>query len=421
MNTYLVGGAVRDLQLGLPVYDRDWVVVGASISEMLDKGYQQVGKDFPVFLHPKTKEEYALARTERKSGPGYSGFECISDPNITLEQDLLRRDLTINAMAHDHQQQLIDPYHGLSDIQNKKLRHVSQAFTEDPLRVLRVARFAARFYHLGFSIADETLLLMQQISSNGELTSISPERIWVETEKALKTEHPHIYFSVLKECGALQLLFPEIAQLFGVPQTEQHHPEIDTGIHTLMVLEQASLKSNDTTVRFAALVHDLGKGITPKSEWPRHIQHETRGKALVKALCQRLRAPKHYTELALLVCEYHLHSHRAYDLKPATIAKLFKSLDLYRRPERLTPFLLSCEADSRGRKGFEQRAYPQADYLQRCFQASVNITAKDLKQQDLSGAEIGLAIEQQRIQAIKAIKLQVTHPSSHTSNQTSHD
>lgn len=404
---YLVGGAVRDAQLGLPVYDKDWVVVGSTPEQMLALGFEQVGKDFPVFLHPKTKEEHALARTERKKGSGYTGFECFSDVSVSLEQDLKRRDLTINAIAEDETGLLIDPYDGLEDIRTKTLRHVSSAFTEDPLRILRVARFAARFAEQGFTIAKETQQLMQTMSTGGELKSISAERVWVETEKALNTQHPDVYFQVLKDCGALSALFPEIDQLFGVPQTAKHHPEIDCGIHTLMVLQQACLLTTDITVRFSALTHDLGKALTPENEWPRHIKHETLGIKKVKQLCKRLRVPNDIRDLAVLVCEYHLHVHKAFELKPSTLVKLFQSLDLYRRPERLQPFLQACEADARGRLGFEQRDYPQKEYLQQCFTAVKNISIKDIDSTHLTGPEIGQALKQKRIQTLKQLKQQL--------------
>jgi tRNA nucleotidyltransferase (CCA-adding enzyme) len=404
METYLVGGAVRDKLLNLPVHERDWVVVGATAKMMTDAGYQQVGKDFPVFLHPENKEEFALARIERKIGKGYTGFECVSNPNVTLEDDLLRRDLTINAIAEKEDGTLIDPYGGVDDIREKLLRHVSPAFNEDPLRVLRVARFAARFHHLGFRIADETFNLMQTMSASGELNDLVAERIWKETEKALGTESPHMFFKILHECGALKVLFKEIDVLFGIPQTATYHPEIDTGIHTLMVLEQAAKLSNDITVRFAALVHDLGKGITPSSEWPRHIQHESRGKPLVKQLCQRLKVPNNCLELGLLACEHHLNCHRAFELRPITIQKMFRALDLYRRPERLEPFLLACHADACGRLGFEENPYPQSDYLKACFSAATAISSKDITPAGLTGKELGQLIEEKRIAAIGEVK-----------------
>ncbi len=407
MKTYLVGGAVRDRLLGIPgheVSERDWVVTGGSSEAMLAAGFRQVGRDFPVFLHPKTHEEHALARTERKSGKGYTGFTCHSDPSITLEEDLLRRDLTINAIAEDEHGELVDPFNGLQDLGQRILRHVSPAFVEDPLRVLRVARFAARFHHLGFSIADETLLLMQQLSVGDELLHLAPERIWKETEKALSTDSPQRYFQALHQCGALRKLFPEIHALFGVPQTEKHHPEIDTGIHTLMVLEQAARLTPDIPTRFAALVHDLGKALTPPNEWPRHIAHEQRGIAPVKTLCRRIRVPRQMEDLAVLVCEFHLHVHRALEMKASTIQKLFESLDLYRRPERLEPFLLACEADSRGRKGLENREYPQPAYLRDCFAAASSINANSLHQGNLTGKAIGMAITEERVRAISKVR-----------------
>lgn len=407
MKTYLVGGAVRNRLLNLPVNERDWVVVGATVEEMEQLGYTAVGKEFPVFLHPKTREEYALARKERKTGHGYTGFECISDSSITLEEDLLRRDLTINAIAQDKDGRLIDPYGGMADIENKLLRHVSDAFKEDPLRVLRVARFAASLAHLGFTIADETLELMQQMAEEGELEHLVAERVWLETEKALLSSSPQVYFQVLKDCGALQVLFPEVDALFGVPQTATYHPEIDTGIHTLMVIEQAAILSDDIAVRFAALTHDLGKALTPKNQWPKHHQHERRGLAPLRQLCQRLKVPKELQQLALLVCEFHLLSHRAKELRPATVMKLFQRLDVWRRPERLQQFLLACEADSRGRLGFEQREYPQAAYFTALYRAAKTITIDSIDAEGLNGAQIGRALQQAKTEAVAAKRAQL--------------
>ncbi|CAA0120656.1 Multifunctional CCA protein [BD1-7 clade bacterium] len=404
METYLVGGAVRDKALGLDIKDSDWIVVGATPQAMIDQGYQAVGKDFPVFLHPKTKEEYALARIERKMGIGYTGFDCYFQPDVTLEQDLERRDLTINAMAESSDGELFDPYNGMQDLTQRKLRHVSKAFAEDPLRILRVARFAARFHHLGFSVAKETQTLMQTMSTEEELLAISPERIWRETEKALSTANPDIYIQVLRDCGALKILFPEIDAMFGVPQTETHHPEIDTGIHTLMVLQQASRLTDNIDIRFAALVHDLGKGITPANLLPKHHGHENTGKPLVKALCQRLKVPKKAQQLAEVVCENHLLSHRLFELRPATIHKLLKKLDAFRNPERVDAFLMACEADSRGRLGFEERPYPQANYLRACFAACHSIDARQLQQQGFEGKALGEAIERERSRAIGEVK-----------------
>ncbi|KAA0646420.1 fused tRNA nucleotidyltransferase/2',3'-cyclic phosphodiesterase/2' nucleotidase/phosphatase Cca, partial [Escherichia coli] len=353
MKIYLVGGAVRDALLGLPVKDRDWVVVGSTPQEMLDAGYQQVGRDFPVFLHPQTHEEYALARTERKSGSGYTGFTCYAAPDVTLEDDLKRRDLTINALAQDDNGEIIDPYNGLGDLQNRLLRHVSPAFGEDPLRVLRVARFAARYAHLGFRIADETLALMREMTHAGELEHLTPERVWKETESALTTRNPQVFFQVLRDCGALRVLFPEIDALFDVPAPAKWHPEIDTGIHTLMTLSMAAMLSPQVDVRFATLCHDLGKGLTPPELWPRHHGHGPAGVKLVEQLCQRLRVPNEIRDLARLVAEFHDLIHTFPMLNPKTIVKLFDSIDAWRKPQRVEQLALTSEADVRGRTGFE--------------------------------------------------------------------
>ncbi|MEJ2509473.1 MAG: multifunctional CCA addition/repair protein, partial [Gammaproteobacteria bacterium] len=363
MDIYLVGGSVRDKHLGLPVADRDWVVVGATAEDMLRAGYRQVGRDFPVFLHPQTGEEYALARTERKTAPGYTGFNVHAAPDVTLEQDLQRRDLTINAMAETPEGELIDPYHGMSDLQARVLRHVSPAFVEDPVRILRVARFAARLVPLGFGIAEETLALMREMVANGEVDALVPERVWAELVRALGESRPSRFFEVLRECGALARLLPEVDRLFGVPQPEQHHPEIDTGVHVMMVVDQAARLSPEPAVRFAALVHDLGKGITPREQWPRHVEHEARGVPLVEALCERYKVPNDFRDLAVLVTRYHLHYHRAAELRPGTLLDLFQSLDAFRRPERFEQFLLACEADARGRPGYEERDFDQPKIL----------------------------------------------------------
>ena len=408
MEIYLVGGAVRDQLLNRPVKDRDWVVVGATPQQMLDLGYKQVGADFPVFLHPKTQEEYALARTERKQGHGYQGFSVAFGPEITLEEDLLRRDLTINAMAQDAKGNLVDPYNGQQDLSNRVLRHVSDAFIEDPLRVLRVARFAARYAELGFTVADETLALMRSITDSGELAHLTAERVWQETERAILENQPSTYFNVLRACGALAAVFPEIDALFGVPQPEQHHPEVDTGVHSLMCLQQAvklsAQRASTGEIRFATLLHDLGKALTPKEEWPRHIRHETTGLKPIMALCDRLRAPNRYRELALKTCEFHTHVHRALELKPATVWKLFRALDALRKPDRFEDFLLCCIADSRGRTGFENGAYPQADYLRTLLTAANQVSPKALVEQGLTGAALGEAIEHARIAAISQAK-----------------
>lgn len=404
MEIYLVGGYVRDQLLGLETKDRDWVVVGATADELLKQDYRQVGKDFPVFLHPKTNEEYALARTERKTAAGYAGFSFHAAANVTLEEDLIRRDLTINAIAQDSDGKLIDPFNGQADIEAKILRHVSPAFIEDPVRILRLARFAARFADLDFTISQDTQQLMSDMVTNGEIDSLVPERVWQETMRALNEKTPARYFEVLRDCGALKKLFPEIDRLWGVPQTEKYHPEIDTGIHTMMVLTQAAKLSNDPKVRFAALVHDLGKGTTEKSKWPKHIAHETRGVPLVKSLCDRYKIPNDYRELALIVTEYHLHYHRAEELKDSTFLKTLESIDAFRRPERFKLFLLACEADSRGRTGFEDDDFTQPGIYRKVFNAANNINAKELVQKGLKGKEIKEELHKQRIQAIKKIR-----------------
>ena len=404
MEIYLVGGAGRDELLGYPVAERDWVVVGARPEYLLDQGYQQVGKDFPVFLHPESKDEYALARTERKSGHGYTGFAVHCDPAVTLEEDLLRRDLTVNAMARDGVGNIIDPYGGQADLAARILRHVSGAFVEDPLRVLRTARFAARYAHLDFAVAPETIALMADIVSQGELTHLPAERIWVEMERALGERNPEVFIQVLRDCGALEKLLPEVEDLFGVPQTAAHHPEVDTGVHTLMALQQAAKLSADTDVRFAVLIHDLGKGTTPEAEWPRHIAHEQRGLKLVKAACTRLKAPNRHRELALQVCEYHTHCHRALELRGTTILKLFNATGALRRPERFEAFLLACEADSRGRLGFEDRDYPQTDYLRRALAIAREVTAAEFAGQGLEGKALGEAINAERIRRLEELR-----------------
>lgn len=398
MKIYLVGGAVRDKLLGLPVKDKDYVVVGATPEEMLARGFKMVGNDFPVFLHPQTKCEYALARTERKVAPGYKGFVVHARPDVTLEQDLERRDLTINAMAESDTGELIDPFGGARDLRQGILRHVSPAFAEDPLRVLRVARFAARF---GFRVADETLALMRDLVDRGEMETLVPERVWSELERALAENMPWRFIEVLRDCGANGRLFPEIEALFGVPQPPKYHPEIDTGVHTLLVLRQATALSTDTQVRFAALVHDLGKGATPRDQWPKHIAHDRRGVPLVQALCARLRAPHGYRDLAVRVAQYHLIAHLAQALRPSTVLRLLEGLDAFRRPERVEPFLLACTADMRGRQGRENEAYPQADILRRAFAAARAVDARTALDQGLVGEALGAEIRRQRIEAIR--------------------
>lgn len=403
MQIYLVGGAVRDELLSYPFQDRDYVVVGSTIEDMLEKGFTPVGKDFPVFLHPSTKAEYALARTERKTGLGYKGFDIYASPDVTLEQDLQRRDLTINAMAKDDSG-LVDPYGGQADLDAKVLRHVSPHFQEDPLRVLRVARFAARYAHLGFTIAVETMDLMREMAASGELTELVPERVWQEISRSLGENSPDIFFDVLRQCGALSIILPEIDALFGVPQPEKHHPEIDTGIHTLMVLQQATLLSSNPVVRFAALTHDLGKALTPSEHWPSHYGHETKGLSALKKLVGRLRVPNEYADLAAKVMEFHTHCHRSLELKASTVHKLFESLGAFRQPDNLTNFLLACEADSRGRAGFEDRLYPQVDWLKQACDAASEVSAMVFIEQGLTGKKIGEAIRRRRIEVIEDLR-----------------
>jgi len=401
LKIYLVGGAVRDKLLNRPVTEHDWVVVGANSEHMRDMGYSPVGKDFPVFLHPDTGEEYALARTERKTGHGYGGFSVDTNVSITLEEDLLRRDLTINAIAESKDGTLIDPYGGQADIQARLLRHVSPAFAEDPLRILRVARFAARYHHLGFTVAAETMALMGQMVEAGEVEYLVAERIWKEVSRALIEPAPDIFIQVLRECGALAILLPELEQLFGIPQPPKHHPEVDTGEHVLMALRSAGA---ELPVRFAVLLHDLGKGLTPAEILPSHHGHESAGVPLVHAVCERWRTPKELTALAVGVCEYHLHCHRVFELRPQTIMKMIRSLDALRRPERFENFLRACEADARGRLGLENREYPQADFLRAAREAAAAVTAEALIQQGYQGAKLGQALDRERIKAIAITK-----------------
>ena len=404
MKTYLVGGAVRDELLGYPFKERDWVVVGATVDEMLAAGFQQVGKDFPVFLHPETKEEYALARTERKTAAGYKGFDVHASPDVTLEEDLIRRDLTINAVAKDESGEIIDPYDGVRDIEDRLLRHVSSAFSEDPVRILRIARFLARYHHLGFSIADETMQLMKDMVDAGEVDALVAERVWQEMKKALSEKTPTAFITTLRDCGALKRILPELDRLFGVPQPEEHHPEIDTGIHTLMVLEQACKLSSATDVRFAALLHDLGKGTTPKEEWPRHIEHEARGAKIVMDVCQRLRIPNEYRDLAERTARFHLHYHRALELKPSTMVKTLEQLDAFRKPERFEKFLLASEADARGRPGFENMEFPQGEYFRQAFKVTRDIDIKALREQGFENMELANKIKQVRTDAVAELK-----------------
>jgi tRNA nucleotidyltransferase (CCA-adding enzyme) len=404
MQTYLVGGAVRDALLGLPVRERDWVVVGALPEDLLRVGYRLVGRDFPVFLHPTTHEEHALARTERKTGPGYRGFETRHSPDVTLAEDLKRRDLTINAMARDAAGVLIDPYGGERDLRARLLRHVSAAFAEDPVRILRVARFAARFAPLGFQVAPETMALMRAMVAAGEAAALVPERVWQETARALAEPAPEIFVAALRESGALAVVFPELARLYGVPQPERWHPEIDTGVHIELVLAAAARLSPLPRVRFAALVHDLGKGTTPPAEWPKHVGHEERGARLIAALADRLRVPADFRELAVMVARHHGLCHRALELKASTVLELLEHCDALRRPERFAEFLLACEADMRGRTGFADRAYPQGDYLHAALAAVQSTQLAAAERAGLDGAAIGARLRQARLAALRTLQ-----------------
>ena len=404
MDIYLVGGAVRDRLLGRPHVERDYVVVGATPDDLLARGYRPVGKDFPVFLHPESGEQYALARTERKTGPGYYGFATRFAPDVTLEEDLARRDLTINAMAQDGAGRVIDPYGGQRDLAARVLRHVSPAFVEDPLRVLRVARFAARFAPLGFTVAPETIELMRAIVASGEMGALVPERVWTETERALGEDRPVAYLEVLRDCGALAAVFPEIAALYGVPQPGKWHPEIDTGEHTMQVLEVAAELSRDTTVRFAALVHDVGKGLTPRAEWPRHIGHEEAGVGLIERMADRLRIPNEHRELAVLVARHHARVHRVAEHRPGTVLELLELTDAFRRPERFERFLLACEADARGRgAGLRARPYPQAAQLRAARTAAASARLDPAALQRVPGPLIAERMRAARIEAIRSL------------------
>lgn len=404
MKTYLVGGAVRDELLGLDVAERDWVVVGATPEEMIEAGFKPVGKDFPVFLDARG-EEYALARTERKTAPGYHGFVFHAAPDITLEDDLVRRDLTVNAMARDPDSGvLIDPFGGQVDLKQRKLRHVSPAFVEDPVRILRVARFAARFKPLGFSVADETMALMREMVAAGEADALVPERVWAELQRALTEAEPGAFVETLRACGALARIFPELDRLFGVPQPAKHHPEIDCGVHTLMVLAQVVTLSADPVVRFAALVHDLGKGTTPDDVLPSHWGHEERGARMVETLAERLKLPREYRDLAVLVARYHLHCHRALELRASTVLKLLEAADAFRRPERFAQYLICCEADARGRTGLEERDYLQPAYLAACREAAAEVRLPAEAMRELGGPEIGERLRELRVAAVAAVE-----------------
>lgn len=403
MEIYLVGGAVRDKLLNLNVTEQDWVVVGATPEQMLALGYKPVGKDFPVFLHPDNNEEYALARTERKTSHGYKGFSVEASADVSLEEDLIRRDLTINAMALSADGKLCDPYGGQRDLALKIFRHVSPAFAEDPVRILRVARFAARYEHMGFTLAPETLVLMQDMVNNGEVDFLVAERVWAELYKALTERTPAAFFTTLRSCGALAKIIPELDKLFGVPQPAQYHPEIDTGIHSLMSLQQAAALSNQAEVRFAALVHDLGKAVTPADNWPHHHAHEQLGLPILEAMCRRMRIPNSFKALASHVMQYHTHCHKALDLRPGTLTDLLSSLGAFKPVNTLAEFLLACEADARGRTGFEQRPYPQAGLLAKAAQAAYLVDTKAIVNSELTGPAIGEAIRQLRIKAVADI------------------
>lgn len=410
MEIYLVGGAIRDELLGIPVKERDWCVVGETPDSLTKQGFRPVGIDFPVFLHPDTGEEYALARTERKTAAGYHGFTFHASPDVSIEEDLGRRDLTVNAMARDKHGSLLDPYGGAADIESRTLRHVSPAFAEDPVRILRTARFAARFHELGFKVAAETLQLMEQMVVAGEADALVADRVWKETELALGGPNPRVFIEILRCCGALAVLYPEIDALFGVPQPPKWHPEIDSGLHTLMVLQQAEALSKEVDVRYAALVHDLGKGTTPGSDLPGHPGHERRGVKIVKSLAARLPVPKACTELGCLAAEFHAHCHRAFELRPATILKVLSRTDAFRRPDRFARFLLTCEADARGRKGFESRPYPQADFFREAFAVANGVNIDDLTGGNSTGAEIGQKIAARRLEALAELKKRQVPP-----------
>ncbi|HTB30268.1 MAG TPA: multifunctional CCA addition/repair protein [Steroidobacteraceae bacterium] len=404
MEVYLVGGAVRDELLGLPVKERDWVVVGGTREDLERRKFREVGRDFPVFLHPQTHEEYALARRERKTAPGYRGFSVEFGPEVTLEEDLGRRDLTINAMARGSDGTLVDPHGGKRDLDARLLRHVSDAFVEDPVRVLRLARFAARFEPLGFRVAPDTLALMKRMVLANEVDALVAERVWQESEKALAEAAPGAFFRLLRECGALARIYPEIDALFGVPQPARWHPEIDTGVHTLMVLDQASILSGDSKVRFAALVHDLGKARTPPSEWPGHRGHEERSVSLIETLAARLKVPGDYKDLAVIVARYHGIVHRAFELRPKTVVEFMERSDAFRRPERFARALLACEADSRGRAGWEGNAYPQREYLTSARGAAASIKPAQEDLAGLSGTAIAQLVSRRRVDAVAAVR-----------------
>ena len=401
MKVYLVGGAIRDQLLGYPFKERDWVVVGATPEQLCQQGFRQVGSDFPVFLHPETHEEYALARTERKMAPGYHGFICDFNPHITLEDDLARRDLTINAMAMDEEGQIIDPFHGRDDLNSKVLRHVSSAFVEDPVRVLRVARFAARYHHLGFRLADETRALMYAMVKRGELEHLVAERVWQEWQRSLQEKNPEWFISTLRSCGALHVVFPEVDALFGIPNPCHYHPEVDSGVHTLMVLGASVALSTDPVVRFAAMTHDLGKACTPMNVWPAHHGHEEQGLAVIDRMCQRLRIPSDYRTLALLASRFHLNIHRLFELRADTIVRLLEQSDAFRRRPLFEKLLVVCEADAQG-KG-KRIDYKQARYWREVLDVCVKINPQTLIAKGLQGEAIKMGMHEQRVASVKAL------------------
>ena len=404
MDIYLVGGAVRDSLLGRPVAERDWVVVGATPEELQAQGFTPVGRDFPVFLHPHTREEHALARLERKTGPGYRGFVTEFAPDVTLEQDLARRDLTINAMAQAADGHLIDPHGGRADLERRVLRHVSPAFVEDPVRILRIARFLARFAHLGFSVAAETIELMRQMSASGELDALVPERVWRELERLLGEPTPRAGIELLRECGALRIVLPELDALFGVPQSPKWHPEVDTGEHVLLALQVAAGRAAPVSVRFAVLMHDLGKALTPRSEWPKHIAHEARGVPAIESLCQRLRVPQEHRDLAVLASRFHTHVHRGLELRATTLLEVLESADAFRRPGRFAELLEVCECDARGRLGFADQPYPQRARFEQALEAASATTLQPDEREGLVGAAIGERLRRKRLAAIEALR-----------------
>jgi tRNA nucleotidyltransferase (CCA-adding enzyme) len=404
VDIYLVGGAVRDALLGRPVAERDWVVVGATPEELQAQGFTPVGRDFPVFLHPHTREEHALARLERKTGPGYRGFVTEFAPDVTLEQDLARRDLTINAMAQAADGHLIDPHGGRADLERRVLRHVSPAFVEDPVRILRIARFLARFAHLGFSVAAETLELMRQMSASGELDALVPERVWRELERLLGEPTPRAGIELLRECGALRIVLPELDALFGVPQSPKWHPEVDTGEHVLLALQVAAGRAAPVSVRFAVLMHDLGKALTPRSEWPKHIAHEARGVPAIESLCQRLRVPQEHRDLAVLASRFHTHVHRGLELRATTLLEVLESADAFRRPGRFAELLEVCECDARGRLGFADQPYPQRARFEQALEAASATTLQPDEREGLVGAAIGERLRRKRLAAIEALR-----------------